>query len=679
MEYQPDPPGEPGTPPRPVLGGNEIYTYYSFVIQPPGQLIYYDDESPNTDYLDITITLTADLDYFLSVQEANYYHGSENRIMSYLIDPLECTLSSSTGSIIFSPTSLSHTLRFYFNHDFMLNVMTEETPMRILLNVGEGSAISANAEYNIWPSGSGSTTGILGNDEINEYYSVFIDPLTITYLADGTPTTNFVSVTAGFKYINDSVRRNEYWSAVTASNSDGLPYRTFGFSLDPSGAVLSSSPPSRLITFSHQLDNFGNPIESNLIKTFFIYLNHDYIKNSITSYSDINTYLKITAGGPESPITAEANYFLETLIQGNGVKPFWENDYPLAASSDRTHIFQFRKDMRNALLDAIDGKVREVFLQHWNEMLSFQDPTGWSQINWDPAAFSSSERTRLIDAMVVDLQFQMERIYNLFGEDYIQSLYTDVYSSIEQVRNNLNQWINETVTASLQNLQQSEILLNTLQRKVNETTLMSHTISLNNVPLNQINAFLYRTNSTNYWDVTNNLYSLNNQLILDFGQLKNIVGDNKKNYFQSWYIKVVPTSIEISRYTSTQDRIIITDINESDVNILGGTFIDKNGKSYKVVNKISLSDGVYGWLLSESIDRNAIDSNLIFVFNYFEPQLIELNFGWQHNYIPKILPLGITLPETRVIEEPEIVEEVIVTEEEIIEPGVLEEVNKEIW
>jgi len=92
----------------------------------------------------------------------------------------------------------------------------------------------------------------------------------------------------------------------------------------------------------------------------------------------------------------------------------------------------------------------------------------------------------------------MESIFNFLGESQVQALYAGIYSHLERLRNNLRSHIDTTVQATQDNLLRLEELVNILQQKVNHEILMNYEISLPSIPLNQIKAYLYKTNSKLY-------------------------------------------------------------------------------------------------------------------------------------------------------------------------------------
>ena len=357
---------------------------------------------------------------------------------------------------------------------------------------------------------------------------------------------------------------------------------------------------------------------------------------------------------------------------GENIQPptWWDSTY--AVTGDRTNDYQFRKDMRNALFEVLDSSVRKWVIQYWDQFARLR---GELVEDWSPAAFQSSERVRLIDTWATEILYNIESIFNFFGEPQVQSLYSGIYSHLQRFRNELGDLVNNTVSASVDNLNQIQELLITLQRKVDEETILSYEMSLPTVPLNQIKVFLIKGDSDRYWNVTDKLFEIDGQLMIDFDQLKQIINSsNKKNYFKQWYLKIVPTGAEISDYSSTNQKTLSANIQESDINILGASLIDDNSKVYKIVNKNS--DGT--WILSESIDEDVTDKPLTIIYNYFEPQILELKFSWWHNYIPEDIPIGIELPELDVIEE-EVIEEEVIEEQETVERGESPNINKEIF
>jgi len=100
--------------------------------------------------------------------------------------------------------------------------------------------------------------------------------------------------------------------------------------------------------------------------------------------------------------------------------------------------------------------------------------------------------------LVSEILYNVESIFNFFGEKQVQTLYASIYSNLERLRNNLNNLINTTVQTTEDNLHRLEDLLVLLQQKVDHETLMNYEISLPSVPLNQIKAYLYKTNSKLY-------------------------------------------------------------------------------------------------------------------------------------------------------------------------------------
>lgn len=358
---------------------------------------------------------------------------------------------------------------------------------------------------------------------------------------------------------------------------------------------------------------------------------------------------------------------------GENINPptWWDSTYT-ASADDRTNDYQFRKDMRTALFDVLDSSVRKWVIQYWDQ---FARLNGELVQDWSPAAFQSSERVRLIDTWATEILYNIESIFNFFGETQVQALYAGIYSHIQRLKNELGSLVDETVSTSINNLNQIQEILELLQRKVDEQTILTYEMGLPTVPLNQIKVYLTKSDSDIFWDVTDKLFELDNQLIIDFDQLKEIIGsENKKNYFNQWYLRILPTGSQIENYYATNQKTLSANIEESDVNILGASLIDNNGKVYKIINK--KMDG--SWLLTESIDENEIDKPLTIIYNYFEPQILELKFSWWHNYVPKDIPLGIDLPELDVFEEEEVIEEVI-EEQERVEQGIKPNINKEIF
>ena len=370
--------------------------------------------------------------------------------------------------------------------------------------------------------------------------------------------------------------------------------------------------------------------------------------------------------------SATDGYWGTNAPAGENIQPptWWDSTY--VASGTRTTDFDFRKDMRNALFEVLDSSVRKWVIQYWDQFARLK---GQLVENWSPAAFQSSERVRLIDTWATEILYNIESIFNFFGEAQVQSLYAGIYSHLQRFRSELGNLVDETVNTSIDNLNEIQELLLRLQRKVDEETILSYEMSLPTVPLNQIKVFLVKGDSDRYWDVTDKLFEIDGQLMIDLDQLKQTIeSSNKSNYFKQWYLKIVPTGAEILDYQSTNQKTLSANIEESDINILGASLIDNNSKVYKIVNKSSNGE----WILSESIDENEIDKPLTIIYNYFEPQILELKFSWWHNYIPEDIPFGIELPELDVIEE-EIIEEEVIEEQETVEKGESPNINKEIF
>lgn len=499
---------------------------------------------------------------------------------------------------------------------------------------------------------------IIGQGELNNFI-IEIQPNTIT-----RNITEFIDV-----YITPPPFNSDYWEVINSNG--GQNSIKIGLDLNPFVAYGGTE-----LGLRFEFDELNR----NDKQSIRLFLNREWT-NSATANPFISLNLWQTNNLPfQGQSNSQIRDFREIQIpllydDSNPVvtdliNPSWSNDAPL--TSDRTNIFQFRKDMRNALLDALDSSVRETMIRFWNEISTL---SGNNVQNWSPAVFESSERVRLIDSSVKDIMYNIETISNIIGEKEVQLLYSNIYSSLESFRNNLNSFIEISLSGTMINLEKSEELLKRLQEKVNQETLLYHTISLPTVPKNQIKAYLLKSNSNKIWDISDKLIEIGGQLSIDFNQLKNIVGDNKENYNQSWYIKLIPTTTLITTYISDNERTITTKIIEEDVNILGSSLIDKNGKTYKIINKILQNT----WVLSESIDNNAIDAPLELIFNYFEPQIIELKFGWMHNYIPKSLPFGIKLPNIKIIENGNIEQSDNILELERVEIGNDSDINKEIW
>jgi len=409
--------------------------------------------------------------------------------------------------------------------------------------------------------------------------------------------------------------------------------------------------------------------------------NRDPLDIYFTIKQDVLDYWPLVAGGIRffagnqgintvDQTTREFNFdFLP--LNPDYIPNFWQNEYTL--TSDRTNIFEFRKDMRNALQDVLDSTIRQAVIENWEQL--YQEE-GVDIDNWEPLALQNSERTRYVNAWVTGLLYNMESIFNFLGESQVQALYAGIYSHLERLRNNLRSHIDTTVQATQDNLLRLEELVNILQQKVNHEILMNYEISLPSIPLNQIKAYLYKTNSKLYWDIKQSIRNLNGQLIIDFENLANIVNQNSQSsdYFQPWFIRIIPNYSIISTYIVSNDNILSAVIQESDVNILGSTIFDANGKVYKIVNK----DGDNRWILTEPISQDVRDQPLTIVFNYFEPQTIGLKFAWKHNYIPKAIPLGIELPKYDKT-KPEIIAPPVQPLPETVEPGQIPETNREIF
>lgn len=458
---------------------------------------------------------------------------------------------------------------------------------------------------------------------------------------------------------------DQYWWAYERPSSDYSLWNTLSVNMSPRNILQN---PVVYQASLYSIKNNREPI--NLV----YYINEEVTEN----WPFINGSFNFIIGPPDwtAPRTDSTSrlFNFETTLSDYLID-FWETEYTL--TGDRTNVFEFRKDIRNALQDVLDSTIRQEVIANWERIYDIQ---GLSALDWEPLGLQNSERARLINAWVTELLYDIESVFNFFGESQVQALYASIYSHLERLRNNLRNFINTTVQTTEDNLLRLEELVNVLQQKVDHETLMNYEISLPSVPLNQIKAFLYKTNSRLSWNITENIRNLNGQLVIDFGNLAETVGHSFDNpnpfngYFQSWFIKIMPNYSAISTYIASNDNILSAVIQESDVNILGSTIFDANGKVYKIVNK----DGDNRWILTEPINQDVRDQPLTIMFNYFEPQTLELKFAWKHNYIPKAIPLGIALPNYDITQE-----EIIVTPPpvppETVERGQILETNREIF
>lgn len=392
-----------------------------------------------------------------------------------------------------------------------------------------------------------------------------------------------------------------------------------------------------------------------------------------------------------SPWSLSAEFYIIPIIyvgasgeNGSGrVFSFWENQFPITGDpSSFNSLFRFRKDTRDWLLDVISSKVREVWQQNLNSAtLQFynNNPSDEQITNsWNPSLFSNSERTRLIDGMIVDVMYNTERMLNIMGDNYVQSLYSQMYTKLQNVRTYLNDLVTNTVSACYVNLQRSQELVNILQQKVNEENIHEHTVFVNNLNVvPNIDIKLFRTNSAVSYNLSSHISMLDDELVINFSSLSSITNlFNKSNFFQPWYIKISPKPLENISISSHGNSLISFDNNIalSDEDILGGNLLDSSNNSYKIINKINNEL----WLLDKSPTSQQITK---FIPNYFEQQLIQLNFAWQHNYIPKLIPTNISLPPllepyNPIIQEPV---EPIPSISSDVTFGIIPEVNKEIW
>jgi hypothetical protein len=398
------------------------------------------------------------------------------------------------------------------------------------------------------------------------------------------------------------------------------------------------------------------------------------------SYIEVDLLLTPTAPSgsqdwiEQSSLIIPLSYsFDQAVPEGDLIEPAWENDHPLTA--DRSNVLQFRQDMRNAVLDAIDSDVRKYFLAYWSDMLAFE---GHTIEDWSPVAFESSERVRLVNSMVTEMMYNVEKIWNVFDDEYVQTLYTDIYAQIEGLRNNLSDHINSTLSASVHNLERSADLLETLQTKVDTETIINYKININTIPEDKINAYLYTTNSTETWDVAHLITQIAGQTVIDFESLAQVIGNETPDYFRPWYIKVFPTARSFDNYYADENNRLVIDFFESDTNILGATVIDAGGKSYKIVNKMSGDPPT--WVLNESLARTTVGEPITIIYNYFETQILELQFAWMHNYVPDLLSFDINIPETEGLKAiPEAAEVIGTDESEVREEGIPSTLNKEIF
>jgi len=120
------------------------------------------------------------------------------------------------------------------------------------------------------------------------------------------------------------------------------------------------------------------------------------------------------------------------------------------------------------------------------------------------------------------------------GDNYVQSLYGQIYSRLQNVRTYLNDLVTQTVSASYKNLKRSQELVNVLQQKVDEENIHEHTIYVNsNNIIPNIDAKLFRTNSRISYDVSDRIIMQNNELVIDFMSLSSITNmSNRSNFFQ---------------------------------------------------------------------------------------------------------------------------------------------------
>jgi len=123
---------------------------------------------------------------------------------------------------------------------------------------------------------------------------------------------------------------------------------------------------------------------------------------------------------------------------------------------------------------------------------------------------------------------------NVMGDNYVQSLYGQIYSRLQNVRTYLNDLVTQTVSASYKNLKRSQELVNVLQQKVDEENIHEHTIYVNsNNIIPNIDAKLFRTNSRISYDVSDRIIMQNNELVIDFMSLSSITNmSNRSNFFQ---------------------------------------------------------------------------------------------------------------------------------------------------
>lgn len=482
------------------------------------------------------------------------------------------------------------------------------------------------------------------------------------------------TVTEGVEYIN------AWWSGANQSSgtffwNPEIIYRGLGSSL-----TFTITPPKSLVQFWGPRDYVRVQVRvnpSSIESGGDNVVNFDFTSDDINSTGEsVDFFLdsNYVQGYQSVPVTinfferlfSEQNYTLIASIEqnipitnigegGTGTSEFvipnWVAES--AIGTDNPSLLMFRHDLRNALYEAIDTKVRQVIYANVDQMFDFNPGDDLS--NFHITMASNSERVERIDSYIKQLEFRVEQALNQLGESQIQSLYASIYSQLKDLDTNLSEMIDSTIAKTVENYEKSEQLVLDLEAKAKQETLVQYTHQITNFPMNKMSISLFSQRTKTLWDISQYVSVISNQLVLDLPPLTEITGYDTIDNFTSWYVYIAPKQYSINTHSVTGNKIHFN-TGHPITDTIWATIYDVNGQSYKIVNELS---GNY--ILDKSFDTNQTNNPISISYNYFDPQLIKLDMAWLHNYVPERIPVGslyqpISGTETIIAEEPQVID-----------------------
>jgi len=391
-----------------------------------------------------------------------------------------------------------------------------------------------------------------------------------------------------------------------------------------------------------------------------------------------SAWIKFTSTGLaeviiSSPLTANKNIrMVFSVSNGPVIVPNWVAENSL--TSENPSFLQFRHDLRNAIYEAIDQKVRDTILDEVSRYTRFSD--GDPLENFNIYVANNTELLNRIDNYIKQLEYGVEGAMNALGEEEIQSVYTSLYARLKEWEANLGQLITETLQKTVENYQRSEELVNLLEQRAKSETLIQYSTTISQYPIEKIEFWLNSQYGEQYWDISRYATIKNDQLMIELPKISEITGIQTIDKFVPWYIYIWPKREIILQYEVLENRRIIFETDKDLTDVLWSTIYDTNNQSYKIVNYEDVENQRV-WILDKNIDSNAIGNPLTIYYNYFDPQAIKVDISWLHNYIPKEIPIG-SLYQPSSEEIPEEIEETQV-ETEVISRSAQKEYNKEIF